>query len=395
MSETAQPREEPFGDGPQPVAAETARPESAPHGADSKSRTADPADSAAAPKDNRPPPYKQPRVLVIAGIVLLVLVLGGILYWRHARQFVSTDDAYIEGHVTEMRPQVSGRIAVLHVTDNQLVQPGEVLLEIDPTDYQVAVEQAQAQVQNAAGRYAQAEAQIPVAQAAVTEAAAEVDAAQVALDNATQDLQRYQAVDARARSQQQLDKAVAAQKNAQAQLARAQARKTSATADVAAAQAAVKAAAGEQAVAAADLKRAQVTLSYCTVRAPSAGWVTDRSIEAGAYVVAGQTLFSLVRPDVWVTANFKETQLQHLQPGQPVTIKVDAFPDVEYHGHMDSVQAGTGARFSLLRPENATGNFVKVVQRVPVKIRFDADPPPTGRRLLAPGMSVEPTVTIR
>ncbi|HWD94581.1 MAG TPA: HlyD family secretion protein [Verrucomicrobiae bacterium] len=343
----------------------------------------------------KPPPYKRPVVVISVSIVLLIAIVGGLIYWLHARHFVSTDDAYVDGHVVQIASQVPAPVVALHVDDNQLVRKGDLLIELDPTDYQVALEQAQAQRASSQGRLAQAQAQLESAKASVTEALAEVDAAQVALDNATRDLQRYEAVDERARSRQQLDNAVTAQKNAQAQLEQAKAKKVSADASVSTTAASIKAAEGDTRTAEANVKRAEVNQGYCKIYAPADGRVTQRTVEVGNYVQTGATLFMLVSPEVWITANFKETQLVHMRPGQPVTIKVDAFPDLKLNGRVDSIQAGSGSRFGVLPPENATGNFVKIVQRVPVKIVLDYSGNTNNADLLSPGLSVTPKVRVR
>lgn len=343
---------------------------------------------------HKPPVYKRPGVIIVVSAVLLIAIIGGIAYWLHARHYVSTDDAYIDGHVTQISPQIPARVLKLHIADNQFVQQGDLLIELDPTDYQVALEQAKAQALASQGRLAQAQAQIEAAKAAVIQANAEVQAAQVALDNTTSDLKRFEAVDERARSRQQLDNAIAAQKNAQAQLEQTKARKTSAEVNVTTSEAAVKAAEGELRTAEANVKRAEVNLGYCQIRAPCSGRVTQRTVEAGAYLQTGQAMFALVDPAVWVTANFKETQLKNMKPGQPVTIKVDAFGGTKFEGHVDSIQAGSGSRFSVLPAENATGNFVKVVQRVPVKIIFNHGPNTDDAQLLSPGLSVIPKVKV-
>jgi membrane fusion protein (multidrug efflux system) len=345
-------------------------------------------------KPHKPPIYKRPGVIIPVSAFLIIAMIGGIAYWLHARHYVSTDDAYIDGHVTQISPQIPALVLKLHITDNQFVHQGELVLELDPTDYGVALEQAKAQALASQGRLAQAEAQIEAAKAAVSQANAEVEAAQVALDNTTRDLQRFQEVDERARSRQQLDNATAAQKNAQAQLEQTKARKTSAEVNVTTSEAAVKAADGEFRTAQANIKRAEVNLGYCEIRAPCSGRVTQRTVEPGAYVQTGQAMFALVDPDVWVTANFKETQLKNMKPGQPVTIKVDAFSGTQFEGHVDSIQAGSGSRFSILPAENATGNFVKVVQRVPVKIVFNHGPNINDAPLLSPGLSVTPKVKV-
>jgi membrane fusion protein (multidrug efflux system) len=343
----------------------------------------------------KPPLYKRPAFLISAGVIVVVAGVIGLLWWLHARQYVSTDDAFIDSHVTAIAPQVSGPVKLLHVEDNQFVHKGDLLLELDPTDFQIALDQAKASLAAAEGKLAQAKAQVTQAIAGVAQVQAEVDAAQVNLDNATRDLRRYQDIDERARSQQQLDNASAAQKNAAAQLAQARAKQASANAAVVTAQAAVKAANGDVERAQADVHQNEVNLGYTKIIAPSDGRVTLRTIEPGAYVAAGQTLFSLVSPDVWVVANFKETQLTLMRPGQSVTITVDAFPDKTYEGTVDSFQAGSGSRFSILPAENATGNFVKVVHRVPVKIRFNHSSNEADAPLLSPGLSVTPKVKVR
>ncbi len=236
---------------------------------------------------------------------------------------------------------------------------------------------------------------MPSATSAVAEAQAELDSAQVNFDNVNRDLQRYQALSAGARSQQQLDNAAAAQKRAQADVEEARAKLQTAISQVATAKANVTAADGDLQKAQADTRRAEVNLGYCRITAPCDGKVTNKSVDTGMYVTTSTQMFQLVPADVWVTANFKETQLDHMQPGQPVTISVDAYPGREFHGTVNSIQSGTGSRFSVIPAENATGNFVKVVQRVPVKITFDGNANNDPAHLLAPGMSVEPKVRVR
>ncbi|MDB6066324.1 MAG: Secretion protein HlyD family protein [Pedosphaera sp.] len=344
---------------------------------------------------DEPPVYKRPAFRISVFAVLLILILGAILYWLHARNYTSTDDAYVDGHIVQIAPQVPALVAALHIDDNQLVHQGDLLIELDPTDYRVALEQAQAQLKSSQGRLAQAQAQIDSAKAAVVQAVAQVDAAQVLLENTNRDLQRYETVDPRARSRQQLDNVLAATKSAQAQLEQANAAKVSAEANVNTSAAAIKAAAGDVQAAEANLKRAEINLGYCRIFAPCDGRVTQRTVEAGNYLQTGQTMFFLVSPIVWVTANFKETQLKNMRPGQTVTLKVDAFPNRKFNGHVDSIQAGSGSRFGVLPPENATGNFVKIVQRVPVKILFDYGANTNDAGLLSPGLSVVPRVKVR
>ncbi|HEX3797123.1 MAG TPA: efflux RND transporter periplasmic adaptor subunit [Verrucomicrobiae bacterium] len=346
-------------------------------------------------KRKKPPLYKRPAFIITAAIILVLLLVGGIILWLILRQYVSTDDAYIDTHVVQISPQVSARVQALYIDDNQLVHKGDLVIQLDPIDYQVALQQTQAQVIAARGRVDQGHAQIEAAKTAVPEALAREKSAQAQLDNATKDLHRFQSVDERARSKQQLDNAATAQTNAQAQLEVAHASVDSARADVVTAEASLKAAEGDLKTAEANVHRAEVNLSYCQIYAPCDGRVTERTVEAGNFATAGQTLFMLVDLNVWVTANFKETQLTHMQPGQPVTIKVDAFPHHKFHGHVDSIQAGSGSRFSVLPAENATGNYVKVVQRIPVKIIFEHDANTNNAYMLSPGLSVEPRVKVR
>jgi membrane fusion protein, multidrug efflux system len=280
---------------------------------------------------------RKKRLLLIAVIVIPALIIAGILFYLHERHYEATDDAFIEAHVIPISARVAGQVTAVHVNDNQTVKKDELLVEIDPADYAVKKAEQRAKL-----------------------AAAETESRRSRLD-----VKRYQDLYAKDEiTQQQLDNAVA--------------QAASETADVA----------QERAV----VQQSELNISYTQIRAPEEGRITRKSVETGSYVQIGQTLLSVVPPDVWITANFKETQLTYMRPGQPVTIHADAYPGHDFQGHVDSIQSGTGARFSLLPAENATGNYVKVVQRVPVKILLDhADP----QFLLAPGMSVVPTVQVR
>ena len=273
-----------------------------------------------------------------AGGAAAVAVLAVAAYLILAAPSASTDDAAIEAHVVPVSAKVAGHVARVLVEDNQQVKAGDVLAELDPRDFQTRLDQAKAKV--ASDR----------AVSAKTEA----------------DFKRAQALFARDEaSKQELEHEQAAADGAKADLAQSEA----------------------------ALRQAELDLSYTKIAAPENGRVTRKSIEPGGYVSIGQAMLALVPNDVWVVANFKETQLTRMRSGQPAEIRVDAYPDQRLRGHVDSIQAGTGARFSLLPAENATGNFVKIVQRVPVKIVLD-DKPGAGR-VLAPGMSVEATVDLR
>jgi membrane fusion protein (multidrug efflux system) len=284
-------------------------------------------------------------------------------------------------------------VAKLRVTDNERVSQGDVLVEIDPRDYETRLARARADLANAEAQLEQANAQVTVDDAKALQQHAAVIAAEAEAKRAEADLKRYESVESRAVSGLQLT------------LAQTQARSTSANVDVARNQAksadaqaslsrvSVGAAQARVEQARASLDQAKLDLSYTKVLAPVSGRVTRRIVEQGIYVQTGQSLLALVPDDVWVVANFKETQLEHMRPGQPVSIRVDAFPRRVFQGKVDSIQSGTGARFSLLPPENAVGNYVKVVQRIPVKIVFDPPLPP--ELPVAPGMSVVPEVRVK
>ena len=353
-----------------------------------------PASAAApAPKPDRRPMHKRPAFVIFFG-VLLALAVGGGLYYLDARHFEETDDAFVDGHVVPINPQVAARVAAIHINDNTPVHKGDLLVELDPTDYQVAVAQTQGSEAAMAGKVEQAKSGVPAAQSQVVEAQAEVDAAQVNFDNANTDFQRYQGLDPQAKSKQQLDNATARQKQAKADVEQAQAKLVTAQAQVKTAEANVKAADGDLQKARADVDRAKTNLGYTKIYAPCDGKITNKAVDPGMYVTTLSQLFQVVPYEVWVTANYKETQLAHMTAGQHVTIDVDAYPGRDFTGTVQSIQSGTGSRFSIIPAENATGNFVKVVQRVPVKITFDSDVNADMQHLLTPGMSVEPSVRV-
>jgi membrane fusion protein (multidrug efflux system) len=287
---------------------------------------------------------------IVAGIAVLICV--GI-YIVRAMSRESTDDAFITGHIVSVSARVDGHVNRVDINDNQWVNEGDALVKIDPNDYQAKFE---------------------LAQAAEAQAQAQAGMAAVEAERTEKDFKRYQQLyDANAGvTQQQLDNASAAAKSAKAQLDSANSRVAEAKA---------------------SLEQARLNLSYTDVRAPQSGTITKKNIEAGEYIRTGQPLLAIVPPEIWVVANFKETQLKHMKPGQQVAIKVDAFSGKTFKGHVDSIQAGTGSVFSLLPPENATGNYIKVVQRVPVKIVFDEDP--NDMKTLSPGMSVIPVVKVK
>ena len=351
-------------------------------------------DPMAATRSDDAPPQKG-RGAAFAVLLLVFAACGGAgyMYWLDARHYESTDDAFIDGHVSQVAPQISGRVIAVLVGDNQVVQPGQKLLLIDPREAQVRVEQAEAELAQARAQLAVAEATLAVRGADLAQASANIRAAEADASQAQSDDARYRAINPRAISRQQVDNANAALRGARARLEANQHAAGSMKAQLAVAAAQRDAAAAVVRGDEANLATAKLQLSYTTVVAPAAGRVTKRTVELGNYVTPGQALLAIVQPGLWVTANFKETQLTDMRPGQLVHIHVDAFPDQTLEGHVDSLQSGTGAVFSALPAENATGNYVKVVQRLPVKITLDGET--AGTLPLAPGMSVTPRVAVR
>jgi membrane fusion protein, multidrug efflux system len=390
--------------------------------------------------------------------IALAAVLAALGVWRTFAVRESTDDAEIDGHIVPISARVGGTVVTVNVNDNQFVEAGAVLAQVDPKDYQTALDKAKADLAEAEAQVMAAQAELPItstttgsqlssaqadvesAQAGLAAAQKEVDAAkarlratQARLDEAranetkaNNDLERMKQLIAKDEiSQQQFDAAVAAANGATAAVASAQAtvaeaeegvkvaevRLIQAHAGLSQAQAAARSAGtapqkvreararlasalARKAQRKAVLDQAELNLQYTTVRAPVSGVVSKKTVQVGQNVEAGQPLLAIVPlEDVWVTANFKETQMKNMRPGQRALISVDALGGQKFRGHVDSIAAATGEKFSVLPPENATGNYVKVVQRVPVKIVFEPGQDP--QHLLRPGMSAEPTVLTR
>jgi membrane fusion protein, multidrug efflux system len=332
-------------------------------------------------------------IAVVIGLVALAaIVAGGYVYWDYAEHFQSTDDAFIASRQFAVAPKVSGYITAVPVTDNQHVVAGDVLARIDDRDYRIALAQAQAQVDGANANIRNIAAQISVQQEQISASEAQVEQAQAALTFAQQQAARYHTLAQReagtVEMAQQMDSTLRQQqatvKNTQAALAVAQRQ-------IDALQAQRSSAEANLALAQAQRDQAQLNLSYTTVTAAQAGRVVSLSAAVGQFAQGGTDLAMFVPDEIWVTANFKETQLAAMRPGQPATVQIDAYPDRAIRGHVASVQPGSGTAFSLLPAENATGNYVKIVQRVPVKIIID-DPP--ADVALGPGMSVVPTVRV-
>ena len=394
------------------------------------------------------------RNRIIIAVIAVVIIAAGAWFWS-TRGKESTDDAQVEAHVTPIAARVGGTVQATPVGDNQSVEVGAVLVQVDPRDFQLAIDRARGELADAEAAAAAAQANVPIvattasggistarggiaqAQAGIVEsqqavlaarsreatAQARVREAEANSVKAAKDVERLRPLLSKDEiSQQQYDAAVATANAARAALDSATAQEREAQAGIQAAESRVHQAEATQEQAAAQLqtaqtapqqvaatkaraaaaearvmqlraalKQAELSLEYATVKAPARGIVSRKTVEPGQVIQPGQPLMTIVSLDpVWITANFKETQLEQMRPGQTVTVKVDAYGGKTLTGKIDSIAAATGARFSLLPPENATGNFVKVVQRVPVKIVLDAGQDP--QHVLRPGMSVTPTV---
>jgi membrane fusion protein (multidrug efflux system) len=397
------------------------------------------------------------KTLGIILVIFAVLATAGIFWWMHKAGFEDTDDAFITAHIHPVNPKVGGTIQKILVDNNQIVKAGQLLAVIDPEDYEIALRQAahnlliakaQAETakanipfaqQQAAAQVAQAQGGIGISQSGVTqsqqavsESRAEVATAQQTVlqqqanyQNAQLNYQRYAGANPEAVSVQQLDtartnlrvaeaalKAARAQVNqARARLAQAQSNVSTSSSKVSQSQGIAQGATAQRlqvnvvknqyqsAVASIGtaqdaVDQAKLNLSYTRIVAPVSGRVGQRTAEVGQRVQPGEPLMAVVNPDIWVVANFKETQLRRMKPGQPVEISVDAFPDHTFQGYIDSISPASGAQFALLPPENATGNYTKTVQRVPVKIVFDPKGIHGYENLLVPGLSVVPKVNV-
>jgi membrane fusion protein (multidrug efflux system) len=348
--------------------------------------------------DEQPPKRRWP--LIILAIVVVLTIIGAIVYWLMTRNLESTDDAYTEGNAIAFAPKVAGYVTELNINDNTIVHKGDLLLKIDPRDYIAARDQAKAALSLAEAQLSSAQVDLEItkirAPATLQQAQAQLAQAQANQSQAQRDYNRQRAVDPRATTQTNIDQATAQlQSNAAlVKSADAQVRIASLVQQtIQAAQDTVTQRAAQIEQAQANLSAAETNLSYTDLRAPQDGRITRRNVDLGTFVQAGEQVFYIVTPQVWVTANFKETQLADMHPGQHVSMEVDAYPSLHLQGHVDSIQDGSGARFSAFPAENATGNFVKIVRRVPVKIIIDSGLAPN--QTLPLGMSVTPTVTVR
>ena len=350
-------------------------------------------------KDDESPPKplkERPGLLIGGAIVIILLIVGGVLWWLHARQFESTDDAYVDGHIVRVAPQVAGVLRQMLVDDNQIVGPNQLLAVVDSAQPQARYQGLVAQAQRARATVVQSQAQVALAARQIATAEANVRRPQADLDKAEADLARYNALlktEPGAVAGQQIDAAIQTVRAARAQRDAARKQVDETRAQLKSAEAAVGANRAAVVAADADTKAQGVDLAFSRIVAPSFGRIANRNASVGSYVQPGQEILAIVPLKLWVTANFKETQLKLMRVGQPVDIRIDTIPDVEFHGHVGSFQRGAGQAFALLPSENATGNFVKVVQRVPVKIVIDS--PGIEGYPVGPGMSVTPTVKVR
>jgi membrane fusion protein (multidrug efflux system) len=335
---------------------------------------------------------RRPFVSMIGALLLASALGGGYLYVDHITRFQSTDDAFIAARQFSIAPKVSGYLTAVPVTDNQHVKAGDVIARIDDRDYRTALEQAEAQVAAAQASIENIDAQLDVQQSQIAANQAQVDQAQAALVFAQQQAARYQHLEQTGYGTVQNSQQYTSQLHQQqAALASAQATLKLAQRQVEALKAQRNSAVASLAQAQAQRDQAQLNLSYTVVTAAQPGRVVNLGAAVGQFAQAGTDLTMFVPDEIWVTANFKENQLDHMRPRDRVTLTIDAYPERRIRGHVDSVQPGSGTAFSLLPAQNATGNYVKIVQRVPVKIVMD-DPP--ADVALGPGMSVVPTARV-
>jgi len=394
--------------------------------------------------EQQPAKPKSRRRFIVVGVIAL-LVVGALLFWWHSTYYEDTDDAQVNGHLIQISSRIAGQVIKINVEENEAVKKGDVMVELDPKDFEVAVQQDEANLQSAEASYEAAKVNVPVTHistgsalssagadvhgstAQIAQAERQLDAAKArvlqAQANATKsaaDLERYKPlVEKDVISKLQFDAAVDAADSDKAALVEAQANVVAAedavrvardrlaeseasfkNAQTAPQQVAIQKAKADQAAALvaqaeAELEQARLNLSYTKIVAPEDGIITRKSVEINQNVSVGQNMMTLVSlEDIWITANFKETQLDHMRAGQPVVISVDAYGGRKYDGRVTQIGGATGSVLSLFPPENATGNYVKVVQRIPVRIDL-TNPRQNADHLLRPGLSVEPRVTVK
>lgn len=338
------------------------------------------------------PEFKKKRVLIPA-ISAGILILIGIFMAINSMFYQSTDDAFVEGHIISISPRVAGQVINLYVDDNQEVKENQILVEIDPTDYQVKLDQEEAKLTEAKARLGVIERQVDENSSKVDFSVQELNSTASKLDFAEKDYTRYAEMYKEGIvSKQEYDKSLNMLTVAQADKKAADESHKAAKAALEANKAKVKSQEAEIKKLESQVEQAKINLSYTKIYAPEDGMISARTVEKGNYVQIAQPMLSIVPQRVWVVANFKEIQLTNMQKGQKAWIKVDTYPNKRFKGHVDSIQRATGAKSSLFPPENAVGSYVKIVQRVPVKIMFDED---LSGYNIVPGMSVVPKVRVK
>jgi membrane fusion protein (multidrug efflux system) len=348
-------------------------------------------------KDDKKDKPKSRTPIIILIVIAVIAIIGGLIFWLMTRNQVSTDDAYTEGNAVSIAPKVSGYVVENRINDNVFVHAGDLLLKIDPRDYIVACDQAQANLDAAVAQQTGAEVDLHTtkvrAPANLAQAQAQLAQARANLGQSDNDSKRQHGVDPRATTQTNVDQATTAVRSNAANVQSAEAQLSVAALvkeTIETAEATLKQRKAQVEQARANLAQAKLNLSYTDVTAPQDGQITRRNVDLGTFAQAGEQVFYLVTRNVWVVANYKETQLDRMRVGQRVDIKVDAYPDLHLSGHVESIQGGSGARFTAFPAENATGNFVKIVRRVPVKILIDHGL--ENWPFLPLGLSVAPTV---
>ena len=343
-------------------------------------------------EDDTRPSYMKKRVIVptIAAVAFVIL---GIYFAIHSIHFQSTDDAFVEGHIISIAPRVSGQVKELLITDNQPVKKGDLLLVIDPNDYEAVLKQKEARLEEAKAALNISEKQINQAESNLSQSAQDIHATRSKLDFAQKDYKRYTDMyKAGIVSKQDYDKSQKEFEVSQANHKSATERSNAAKFNLESMKAKSESVQADIKRLEAEVEQAKLDLSYTKIYAPQSGKVSARSVEQGNYLQVGQPLMQIVPKQVWVVANFKEIQLTHMKPGQSVSIKVDTYPGKRFKGEVQSIQRATGAKSSLFPPENAVGSYVKIVQRVPVKIIFKED---ISDYNIVPGMSVVPKVKVK
>jgi membrane fusion protein, multidrug efflux system len=337
------------------------------------------------------------RFLLIGAVIAVLAIFFGIRYWLYASTHEDTDDAYVTGYTHQISSRITGTVEQVLVDDNWHVTAGQPLLKLDPRDYQVALERDRASYAQARAQLLQASAQIPLVEAQLAQAQAQADSSKATSSYLQRTFERNGQLFYQGRgviSKQDLD---TAQSQAETSVATYKANLAAlnvASENVKVTHAQEEAARAQAAAALAQLKNSELQLSYCTIVAPVSGRIAEKTVQTGNRVSVGQALMAVVEDNVWILANLKETQLERVQVGQPVEIKIDALPHYRFTGRVDSLQPGTGSNFALLPPDNATGNFIKIVQRVPVKILFDPESIKAVRDKIAPGLSAVPSIVV-